>query len=109
MEYRKLPELTIQEMMLDFQIKKTQSRYDFLGKTAQDAMFDCFYDDDEEEYNQTIDTILEERFHLRQILHEKKELLNQVRREQLYELYPSCEPIVEQLEKQKTKTYQITR
>ena len=49
MEYRKLPELTIQEMMLDFQIKKTQSRYDFLGKTAQDAMFDCFYDDDEEE------------------------------------------------------------
>lgn len=111
MEYRYLTKLQIAELLLEAKVQKLQLRYHFLERKSSDCMFDLLYDDDylSTDYDNEMDQILEERFQIREDLDQTKQKLNQVQKERLYELYPSCKPVIESLEKQKTKTYQLTR
>ena len=111
MEYRYLTKLQIAELLLEAKVQKLQLRYHFLERNASDCMFDLFYDDDylSTDYDNEMDQILEERFQIREDLDQTKKMLKQVQKERLYELYPSCKPVIEHLEKQKEKTYQLTR
>lgn len=111
MEYRYITKLQIAELILKTKMRQLQSRYKYLEVSASNCMVDLFYDDDYSsiDYDNEVDQILEERFHIRKELNEIEAALKQVQKEQLYELYPNCESVIECSKQKKKKNFQLPR